>query len=519
MKKRLFLFAIFIISLFSYFISAAEVGNTIPIQVQTSDSSGNIVTGTFEFQINISSSNTCSPVLYSNTTTRTTDSRGIVTYTLEDVELGFDEQYWFCYYRDGVLKDTIKAARVPYAFRAKNTTLSGVEVDENLDLGGYNATAGYFIGDGSQLTNLAILGTISGIGSLGYIPMWNGTSSQNNSVIYQNGSNVGIGTVSPTATLHVLNNLGTGETARFRNAATNGLTDVAIVNDAQTWGFRVDGADVDNFKVMNFQTSTPVMTFLTGGNVGIGTTNPTQQLHLYDAKSAGNSNLKINTGYNTGVGQYAGMVINRADGPGDVSMYITVGTTDMGSADYYKTQDAITFGQGGGNKKIIFNTNDAVNNNLVLYNGNVGIGTTSPTVGIKLDVEGQAECDGAGCWTIESDLSLKENVVNLSKYGLNEIMLIKPREYDYKIDKNNTLGGNHSFGFIAQELKLIIPEIVYGEEGSMSIGYEGLTPVLVKAIQEQQQTIINQNNTINNLKLALCSLHPELELCKYILAE
>jgi len=156
------LFAIIILSfIFSLsFFSAISVGDNIPIQIQTLDNSGNVITGTFTFQINISNSITCSPVLYSNTTTKTTDSRGVISYTLEDVNLAFDEQYWFCYYRDGVLKETIKASRVPYAFQAKNVTSSGILFDSNLDMGSYNlatagnVTAAYFIGDGSQLTNL-----------------------------------------------------------------------------------------------------------------------------------------------------------------------------------------------------------------------------------------------------------------------------------------------------------------------------------------------------------------------------
>jgi len=142
MKKGVVVFC-FLVAL--SFISAESVGNNIPIQIQTVDASGNVITGTFAFTINISNSASCTPVLYSNTTTKTTDSRGIVSYNLENVNLAFDEQYWFCYYRDGVLKDTVKAARVPYTFRAKNVTLSGVDIDTNLVMGIYNITAG--IGD------------------------------------------------------------------------------------------------------------------------------------------------------------------------------------------------------------------------------------------------------------------------------------------------------------------------------------------------------------------------------------
>jgi len=180
MKKGVIVFYIlFMLS----FVCADVIGNNIPIQIQTVDASGNIITGTFEFKIDISTSSSCTPVLYSNTSTRTTDARGIVSYNLENVDLNFSEQYWFCYYRDGVLKDTVKAARVPYTFRAKNVTLSGVEVNTNFNLEGYNitasvgnfgvqvpsyalnvlgnvnvtgnVTASYFIGDGSLLTGIS----------------------------------------------------------------------------------------------------------------------------------------------------------------------------------------------------------------------------------------------------------------------------------------------------------------------------------------------------------------------------
>ncbi|MFH8080605.1 MAG: hypothetical protein QXO84_01865, partial [Candidatus Aenigmatarchaeota archaeon] len=47
-------------------------------------------------------------------------------------------------------------------------------------------------------------GGVTGSGTAGYIPMWNGTQSINNSIIYQSGSNVGIGTTSPIKKLDVV---------------------------------------------------------------------------------------------------------------------------------------------------------------------------------------------------------------------------------------------------------------------------------------------------------------------------
>jgi hypothetical protein len=326
----------------SGFLSATDVANNIPIQIQTLDSSGNVITGTFIFQINISNSVTCSPVLYSDTTTKTTDSRGVVSYSLENVNLAFDEQYWFCYYRDGVLKETIKASRVPYAFRARNITSSGIVFDSDVNTGSYNfatagnATANYFYGNGSQLTGItggsgiswatAINGTlalnssladyylnsnpfgfynstnpppssggISGLGTYGYIPMWNSTSSINNSNIFQLGSNVGIGTSTPGYPLHVL------------KAASdpNSPIDVLVV---ETTGSSTGGGPSILFKDPPFTASemarisslyeytgnylgtlafftnggslTEKMRIIGNGNVGIGTSTPQNALNV-----------------------------------------------------------------------------------------------------------------------------------------------------------------------------------------------------------------------------------------------
>jgi hypothetical protein len=48
---------------------------------------------------------------------------------------------------------------------------------------------------------------------------------------------------------------------------------------------------------------------------------------------------------------------------------------------------------------------------------------------------------------------------------------------------------NQDIGFIAQDVNEIIPEVVYGEKGEMTLSYSHLTSVLTKAIQEQQAII------------------------------
>ncbi|MDR0230712.1 MAG: tail fiber domain-containing protein [Dysgonamonadaceae bacterium] len=90
---------------------------------------------------------------------------------------------------------------------------------------------------------------------------------------------------------------------------------------------------------------------------------------------------------------------------------------------------------------------------------------------------------------ISSDARLKTNVIPV-KYGLSEVMKLKPVNYEMK-DKL----GVERVGFIAQEVKEVIPELVVGTEGdldkgeTLSIAYSELIPVLTKAIQEQQKII------------------------------
>ncbi|MFW9874197.1 MAG: hypothetical protein ACFFG0_13910, partial [Candidatus Thorarchaeota archaeon] len=140
-KKRTFFLFVILLFFLSISVSAASITDDLHLNIQTT-SSGAVTTGTFNFAFNISNNSNCATknIVYSNSTSLTTDSRGVISHYLPNVSLNYDQQYWLCYYRDGVLIDTLKIARTPYTFRAKNITLSGVKVDSDFDLGNYNFT-------------------------------------------------------------------------------------------------------------------------------------------------------------------------------------------------------------------------------------------------------------------------------------------------------------------------------------------------------------------------------------------
>ena len=86
-----------------------------------------------------------------------------------------------------------------------------------------------------------------------------------------------------------------------------------------------------------------------------------------------------------------------------------------------------------------------------------------------------------------SDERLKENIKDIDT-GLNSIMALKPRRFDWKDGKGQNK--KNVAGFIAQEFETVFPECVgtskSGEDGIeyKNINHETLIPTLVKAIQE-----------------------------------
>ncbi len=102
-----------------------------------------------------------------------------------------------------------------------------------------------------------------------------------------------------------------------------------------------------------------------------------------------------------------------------------------------------------------------------------------------------------------SDWRSKDNVSALP-YGLGEIAALRPVVYRWK----ERPGEGLHYGLIAQEVREVLPDLVSGdeEEGSLSMDYSELVPVLVKAVQEQQAEIDTQAEQLAALEARLAAL-------------
>ena len=174
---------------------------------------------------------------------------------------------------------------------------------------------------------------------------------------------------------------------------------------------------------------------------------------------------------------------------------------------------AETRGVGSWNIGVLADANGAAATNYALYST-----AKNATTNYAAFLDGNVTYTGT--LTGPSDAKLKEGVVNLST-ALDMVNKLKPVTYTYKDSYREkiSLSEGKQFGFIAQELELIIPELVNQQEAIVfgkddynqnapidklefkGINYIGLVPILTGAIQEQQLIIDQQQEAIDQLKL------------------
>ena len=218
-----------------------------------------------------------------------------------------------------------------------NTNLTGstkkLILNSGAQLGFEDATPTgtiYLYNDGAATSRLNIGGT-----------MW-----------VEEGGNVGIGTTSPSANLEVKGDGDIIRATRGTFTVTTSMTSGSHNILSYGKGFNVGTSDANS---LGFSTSNSTRLLITSaGNVGIGTTSPGYKLH------------------NTGTSRLEGRVTLG----GNVNNFIQ----GNGSSLEFKSNGDYFFNKGASTQLTI------------LSNGNVGIGTTSPSQ--KLEVDGQVLSDG-----------------------------------------------------------------------------------------------------------------------------
>jgi len=268
----------------------------------------------------------------------------------------------------------------------------------------------------------------------------------------------------------------------------------------------------DSSGQLQLQTAgTTAVTIDTSQNVGIGTTSPTNRLHVFgpsgdyrtalfeSASTAGPSvQIKGSRIYelrstNTGAGEGAGLFFiydKTAEASRmaiDTSGNVLINTTSGFNAGKMCLQF-------DGNGNIGFAIRNSVATNQVImgfYNSsNTAIGSIQQNTFTSV------------AFITSSDYRLKENIVPMTG-ALDKVALLKPVTYKWKID------GSNGQGFIAHELQEIVPEAVAGEKDAVDedgnikpqgIDTSFLVATLTAAIQEQQAIINDLKARVETLE-------------------
>ena len=90
----------------------------------------------------------------------------------------------------------------------------------------------------------------------------------------------------------------------------------------------------------------------------------------------------------------------------------------------------------------------------------------------------------AGDLNINSDARLKANILSLGA-TLSKLLQIDGKTYTMKKDSND----KKKIGLLAQDIEKVFPELVTETNDIKSVNYQGLIPVLINAMKEQQSEI------------------------------
>jgi len=433
-------------------------------------------------------------------------------------------------------KIPVELSSTPGIVDGSNATAITIDSSENVGIGTTSPLVKTHIHNGSDAKNIVLitgadttteylgLGTESGIG---YITSGS-SSSDSHSLAFRyaasgveteamridSSGKVGIGETSPLGKLHV-------KTADSGVSSANANADDLIVENSDYTGISILGENESNIHFgdnedpdvgrIEYSHSSNHMVFRTNGsdkmlinssgNVGIGTTSPATNLHI------------------DGVSNYNGVEIKGSGGSRPMLQFSNANNGDL----------CAIFGTEG-NDMVLTSGSSNTERMRILSTGQVSFGTSSPLAGSRMFTLASASnpygfttqndattgtmfvavfhsngasaigsittSNTATAFNTSSDYRLKENIQPLEN-GLERLNNLKPVKFDWKED------GTSSEGFIAHEAQEVFSDAVTGKkdgEEMQGMDYGRITPLLVKAIQEQQEQIEQLQSEIQTLK-------------------
>ena len=316
------------------------------------------------------------------------------------------------------------------------------------------------------------------------------------------GGNIGIGTTNPAYLLDVNGTARINNNLMINSASNNNLG----INFPQTgyglhWGngnSRIyDDADlrICTYDYMHFYTGstttspgTERITILPSGNVGIGTSSPQYMLDI-------NGSLRVN---DTSVNMYNKLLVLWDNNSGD-SLTSATNFSGFGINSntlryqvpsgnthefYCGTVGSLQIVNSGRTQVIIPAFDGSYYSDWPIWDG--GIAT--------FDICAASVTFEYG-FNQRSDIRKKQDIVSITR-GLNEIKQMRPVSFKWK----NNLEYGTQFGFIAQEMEKIVPEIINEDSDGFKSISNAYSPIIANAIKELKQKLDIARDKIDKLR-------------------
>jgi len=339
---------------------------------------------------------------------------------------------------------------------------------------------------------------------------------------------VGIGTTTPSS-------FGGGLVVRKSNTAqgvTNATAQFSDAVNSALWVGHTSGATnlvadaALTFGYSNGTTTTENARITTGGNVGIGTSSPADNLHVV-ANTSSENGIRVqnlNASGQSAVQYYNNSGTQKADlwwnNNGSTLNLRTLSTDPL--IFYTNNSERMRIDSTGNllvgrttqtsSEKVCFEYSSSVGPGLSINNSVSGNGTAIQFITAGSGVGNITTGTSNTAYNTASDYRLKNTIAPMTG-ALAKVALLKPVTYKWNIDSSS------SQGFIAHELQEVVPDCVNGEKDAVETytdedgneqtrpKYQGidtsfLVATLTAAIQEQQALITALTARITALETA-----------------
>jgi hypothetical protein len=287
-------------------------------------------------------------------------------------------------------------------------------------------------------------GTLQTTAAPGGSGLWSASGSD----IFYNSGNVGIGTTSPATKLDV--------NGAITLSPSGAVAGPSLVNSVD--GVLVTGGATSGIRFNNQDNTLELMRITNAGNAGIGTTSPAAKLEVAGFPPLTNDPVAIRiTNLRSSLGLFWELRAYDSGAGGPFGRFSVFG------------------GISGGADKLVITTT-----------GNVGIGTIAPTN--PLEMASGAHVTAGGVWTDASSRQYKENISNLTpEEAIAALEKLNPVKFNYKVEKDEEY-----VGFIAEDA----PDLVATKD-RQSLSPMDIVAVLTKVVQQQQKKIAELEARIN----------------------